>query len=54
MAWVLIGDLLLLFGTRGCAKTHLVNRIAEPWGRRFLVCDAAKALFIFRRSAKLC
>ncbi len=44
-ASLLTGDPLLMIGNHGCAKTLIVNKIAESLGKNYLIYDASKAMF---------
>ena len=45
LASLLTGDPLIMVGTHGSAKTHVVYKVAQALGWKFLAYDASKALF---------
>ncbi|NQT84139.1 hypothetical protein HQ563_14020 [bacterium] len=45
LASLLIGDPALLVGRHGCAKTHIVCKLAEALDKNFVAYDASKTLF---------
>jgi hypothetical protein len=45
LASLLTGDPVLLVGRHGCAKTHLVCKLAEALQKSFVAYDASKTLF---------
>ena len=45
LASLLTGDPVLLVGRHGCAKTHIVYKLAEALGKNFVAYDASKTLF---------
>lgn len=45
LASILTGDPILLIGDAGCAKTAVINNLANALGRNFVAYDASKSLF---------
>lgn len=44
LASLLTGDLLIMAGKAGCAKTNVAGKVAQALGRILLVYDASKSM----------